>query len=214
MRVIVIIAVLFIQFLALRADGQPVYVDEFGNGEEGYIDPWTFQNKNFDVYLNGTGLLFQNFNKDEEGIRTTEISIDTSRDYELVVKLELKSGGHGYPYGLIWGFRDNSNYNVFEISNEGEYQIRKMIDGVERITQSWTDHPGLHHDQAGDDDFILKVQRSNGLVSFHAGREDLGEKVKELISVQDDFHRGRDFGFIVKGQQQMKVTYMSIEYIN
>lgn len=192
---------------------QPILDDHFERDETSYVDEWTRISPTHDVYLNGSSLIFENFEADYSAIRVRELEFDTAANYEIKALVELNKGGNGNAYGLVWGYIDEHNYNTFEISNYGEYRICRVDQGNRKILAHWTDFEGIAHEQIGDDDFFLEIKRKDGYVTFSLGANDIGEKVKEVTKLQDDFHAGSGIGFTVTGKQQIKASYLTANYL-
>lgn len=192
---------------------QAILNDHFERDDVNYEDEWTRISRTHDVYLNGSSLIFENYEDDYSAVRVRELDFDSTANYQIKALVELNKGGNGNAYGIVWGYVDHNNYNSFEISNFGEYRICKIVSGSRKIIVPWTDYDGIVHEQIGDDDFFLEIERQDGYLNFSLGANDLEEKIKEVTTLQDDFHTGTGVGFTVTGKQQIKASFLTVDYL-
>lgn len=194
--------------------GQEILSDHFERENGEYVDEWSIMSRLSDVYLNGTSLTLQNYQEDYEAVRIRKLQFDSTANYEVVTLVELNDGGSGFGYGLVWGYVDKFNYNTFEINNFGQYRITRVEEGKKNMIKSWTAHKSLEHEQIGDDDFKLRIVKEGELLTFYAMADDIGESMKELVQLHDDFYHGKGIGFIVSGKQRIQAKYLEVAYVD
>ena len=69
-------------------------------------------------------------NKDETTSRFSYVTLDQNSDYSIESMIQNKSGKGNEGYGVIFGFKDWSNYYQFLISEYGSYIILGQFEGI------------------------------------------------------------------------------------
>jgi hypothetical protein len=62
-------------------------------------------------------------------------------DFDLRVEATAVSGPLNNGYGVLFRYRDASNYYAFLVSSDGFYRLSRVVAGSERILSEWVDTP-------------------------------------------------------------------------
>ena len=78
-------------------------------------------------------------------------------DFDLQVQARAVGGPLNNGYGLIFRLQDKGNtaftddsYYLFLISSDGYYQVRRVLDGVERVLSTWIPSPVIQQGVNGE----------------------------------------------------------------
>ncbi len=86
--------------------------------------------------IRDNGYFFEN--KVDKSLMTwISVSLDKTRDFTIESKIAKFIGHNEYPYGIIWGVKDQSNYYSFGINSKGLYTIYKLENGEVKDISGW-----------------------------------------------------------------------------
>jgi hypothetical protein len=91
-------------------------------------------------------------------------AISVPRDFILEVEATQVSGPDDNGYGVIFGYKDEYNYNYFLISGDGYYQIARLANGV------WSDDIWMKSDaihKGNNDTNLIKITSHEGKILFY-----------------------------------------------
>ena len=137
------------KILALYKKGELVN-NKYIEYDEGRLGALVY-NENFNAHknawvINGDGHVSQitrdnkislSLNKDISVNRTNYISLDQNSSYSIESIVHKKSGKGTEAYGILFGFKDWSNYYSFLISEYGSYTIVGEFEGVKIKLSDW-----------------------------------------------------------------------------
>jgi S1-C subfamily serine protease len=120
--------------------------DEFGNlekvfnetfHEDNNVNSWPLSTneKHSCKILVDTGLQMATYG--EIGVaQAISLPLDINRDFSIDAVVSFKAGDDAYWHGIIWGFKDWSNYLYYYISADGHYKIGHFQNGIENVQSS------------------------------------------------------------------------------
>jgi len=68
--------------------------------------------------------------------QAVSLPLDINRDFSIETTVAFKAGDDAFWHGLIWGFKDWSNYLYYYISADGHYKIGHFQNGIENVQSS------------------------------------------------------------------------------
>ena len=95
-----------------------------------------------------------------------KININPHYDYNIEAVLRQRTGSKKIKYGIVWGYIDNKNYHVFEISSDGSVGIYSKESGEKnQITNKAYD---VTIDKKRNS---LKIEKRNGNLNFYINNQ-------------------------------------------
>jgi S1-C subfamily serine protease/antitoxin component YwqK of YwqJK toxin-antitoxin module len=178
-------------------DNKYIEYDEGGLGALVY-------NENFNAHknawlINGDGHVSQitrdnkvslTLNKDISVNRTNYISLDQNSSYSIESIVHKKSGKGTEAYGILFGFKDWSNYYSFLISEYGSYTIVGEFEGVKIKLSDWKASSAIN---IGNKRNLLKVMKINDEFFFYINGEEVERTKSKSL-------RGNYFGILAGGK--------------
>jgi hypothetical protein len=149
-------------------DGKIIYHEEFSDNRNN----WDYQDKDTDTKIaNGVYVLK---NKTDKGFSDTinSVLIDQDQDFQIETSLTKTDGTGNNLYGLIWGYKNLSNFYVFGISASGSYTYLKHVDSKWETVIDWSGSSFIKKGNAGN---RLVVSKSGSQLQFFIN----GHKVDE-----------------------------------
>lgn len=96
------------------------------------------------------------------GLRsTTYHPIVYENSFSIATTLEESRVSGNATYGMIWGFKDWSNYSYFLVSTSGKVKIGRYYDGLELVQMDWT---SIAHGLMKRNNF--KIHKIDGLIVY------------------------------------------------
>ena len=176
------------------------FSESFSNNNSG----WTVDDNqyiNFNLY---NGKYYLEHKLEKGGYSSTfSRSIDTSKDFEIVTKIDKISGVTGTSYGLVWG-RSSGNSFRFLITANGYYKIVRTVDGKEQKIISWTKTSIINKGNGSSNN--LKVKKTNNRYSFY---------INGIYVNEADFEPfyGDYIGYVLYNKQKIAIDYLEVKYI-
>ncbi len=134
---------------ALYEDGKLVddkYIeyDENGLGALVYNENFYKNKENWEIKIEGSESRLDKennlslfLNKDQTTSRYNYVTLDQNSDYSIESIMQKKSGKGNEGYGILFGFKDWSNYYQFLISEYGSYIILRKFEGINLNITEW-----------------------------------------------------------------------------
>jgi hypothetical protein len=79
-------------------------------------------------------------------------------DFDLRVKSTATTGPLNNGYGVVFRVQDPDNYYVFFISSDGWYQVRREVDGEEKLLSDWVPSPLVNQGLDASNDIRVVAQ--------------------------------------------------------
>jgi S1-C subfamily serine protease/antitoxin component YwqK of YwqJK toxin-antitoxin module len=177
-------------------DNKYIEYDENGLGALVYNENFRANEEHWKVKLEGNfsqltndGNVSLNLSKDNITTRYNYITLNQNSSYSIESVIQKKSGKGNEGYGIIFGFKDWSNYYQFLISEYGSYIILGKFEGVNIKICEWTKSNAIN---IGNKRNLLKVMKFEDEFIFSIN----GEVVKRPKSKD---LRGNNIGIIAGG---------------
>ena len=139
--------------------------------------------------------------KQEQGVwyfwQSIPIHPDTSFYIESKITPHLNSKQS--VYGLIWGVKDNDNYNAYLINNMGNTSVITCRNGKFSRIKHWTTKGNLQNNQS----HIIGIRQKGGLLHYFLDGE------LTFTSETLPFH-GDLLGFLISGKTAAEIDYLHI----
>ncbi|MHB9142749.1 MAG: trypsin-like peptidase domain-containing protein [Paludibacter sp.] len=115
------------------------------------------------------------------------LPIDISNNFSIESIINFKSGEKNSGQGLIYGFKDWSNYYYYYISANGYYRIGAITDGLNLEFEKWTQSS---HINQNIDRNLIKINKVKDKVYF---------SINGQIVASEDFYsfKGNNIGFFI-----------------
>jgi S1-C subfamily serine protease len=200
-------------YIKYYEDGKVKFKDEFNEGTP--IDKWFTECDEFEkcqkVFLEGfrtkedennwelknvddfkseiianEGLLMKT--KTDKGFaQWIHLPIDISNNFSIETIINFKSGEENSAQGLIYGFKDWSNYYYYSISANGYYRIGAITDGLNLEFEKWTQSSYINQNI---DRNLIKINKVKDKVYF---------SINGQIVASEDFYsfKGNNIGFYI-----------------
>ena len=124
--------------------------------------------------------------------RSEWVTVPREKFDDFVVESDVRPlvGTADGRYGLVFRKVDNDNFYYFRINGDGEYQVRKRVDGGWQAVadMDWTASPSLN---TGSEANLLRIEAIGPVFTFYAN-DDL------LTTVEDESFALGQLGFIVQ----------------
>jgi S1-C subfamily serine protease/antitoxin component YwqK of YwqJK toxin-antitoxin module len=144
-------------------DNKYVEYDENGLGVLVYNENFRANKSTWEVELDGNSSKLNNegnlslyLTADNSVARYNYVTLDQNSSYSIESIIQKKSGKGNEAYGLIFGFKDWSNYYQFLISEYGSYIIMANFEGVNMKLCEWTKSDAIF---VGNKRNLLKVMK-------------------------------------------------------
>jgi hypothetical protein len=142
--------------------------------------------------------------------RCRKYNMHLEDDFAISSKVHLLKGQtknvfkEGKPYGLIWGYSDDENYNFFYLSTSWDYCYGNVTNGIK--TQSeWSSSPHIENKKSND----ISVYVTEGVAHYFLNMN--------VVGSQDIFNLGNGVGISVpegKIKLQVKSIETALFYVN
>ena len=129
-----------------------VYQENFRSNHE----HWEVQTESNQSEVKQDGTLALYVKNDKITSRYNYVTLDQNSDYSIECIIQKKSGKGTEGYGMIFGFKDWSNYFQFLISEYGSYIILGQFEGVNIKLCEWTKSNAIY---TGNKRNLLKVMK-------------------------------------------------------
>ena len=166
---------------------QKIFYENFSNNEN--INEWELVsgNKDFETsIIEEKGLLMES--KTDNGFRETiRIPLNLENDFSIETIINFKGGSKNSGQGLMWGYKDWSNYYYFYISANGYYKIGAKTEGINLEFAKWTESKVLNQNYERN---LIKVLRVKDKMYF---------SINSTVVHSEDFYsfRGNQIGFSI-----------------
>ncbi len=114
----------------------------------------------------------------------------------------LVEGDENYGQGIIWGYKDQTNYFSFKISSDGQYVVTAYNEGSRKnLTDNWVDCVYIKKNNGWNK---LKINKIDDKISFYIN----GHSIETF-----DFYSlgGNQMGFIVGEKRKVKIDYLKVK---
>ncbi len=163
-----------------------VYNEDFSANKES----WEAEIEGSASQLNQDGNVSLFINNDNITSRYNYVTLEQNSSYSIESIIQKKSGKGTEGYGIIFGFKDWSNYYQFLISEYGSYIILGEFEGVNIKMCEWTKSSAIN---VGNQRNLLKVMKFDDEFIFSINGEVIERpKSKDL--------RGNNIGIIAGGR--------------
>jgi hypothetical protein len=130
-------------------------------------------------------------------------NVDTTRDFRISVQIKKVDGIQNNGFGLIYGRNDSDNQNMFFISANGSYVIKKVENGATTYLKNWTSSSHIKNGNGSVN--YLKVEKEGSKLNYYIN--------SNLVhSTYTYKFYGDRVGFIVYGKQKVAIGYLSMAY--
>ncbi len=164
------------------------FAEDFSNAS---LDWRTGEGEYSDKAIDGGEYLFVL----KEPDRSEWVTVPREKFDDFVVESDVRAlaGTADSRYGLIFRKVDNDNFYYFRINGDGQYQVRKRVDGAWQAVEEmdWTSSPALNTGSATN---RLRIEAVGPNFTFYANDE-------RLTSVEDDSFALGQLGFIVQSTE-------------
>ncbi len=136
--------------------------------------------------IEGEGLLMKT--KTDKGYaQLIHLPIDIANNFSIETIIYFKSGEKNSAHGIVYGFKDWSNYYYFYISANGYYRIGAVIEGLQLEYSKWTQSNTINQNLERN---LLKVSKVKDKVYF---------SINGQILASEDFYafKGNRIGFYI-----------------
>ncbi len=190
-----------LSFLSGSRDKVRIFSDEFNDN----INQWPLDSsENAAFEMKGGAYSFEYFNENGWWGIYKEIPMDAGRDFEIEAKIKKISGIQNNGYGIIWGRLDNNNQFEFQISSNGYYKIKKIVDGNVVDIRPWTLSGAVNQGARAEN--RLNVVKMGGKVRYHINNA-------EVYATNSEPLRGNNFGFLIYQKQRIAMDYLHLSYL-
>ena len=134
--------------------------------------------------------------------RIIPYKINTTGNFTIETKFMLLNGDEDSGQGIIWGYKDKTNYFNFRISSDGQYVITVYDKGSRKdLTNNWEDCVYIKKKYDWNK---LKISKSGSKISFSIN----GHSVETF-----DFYSlgGNQIGFIVGQERKIKIDNLKVK---
>ena len=144
-------------------------------------------NENFKSEILANQGLLMKTNTDKGFAQWIHLPIDISNNFSIETIVNIKNGDKNSAQGLIYGFKDWSNYYYFYISGNGYYRIGAVNEGLNLEFEKWTQSSRINQNF---DRNLIKVNKVNDKVYF---------SINGQIIANKDFYTftGNNVGFYI-----------------
>ena len=132
------------------------------------------------------GLLMKT--KTEKGYaQWIHLPIDISNNFSIETIINFKSGDKNSAQGVIYGFKDWSNYYYFYITATGYYRIGAVTEGLNLEYEKWTQSKNINQNYERN---LIKINKIKDKVYF---------SINGQIIASEDFYafKGNNIGFYI-----------------
>ncbi len=137
------------------------------------------------------GLLMTN--KSKHGyVEFINSELVSEANFSIETVISFKGGSRSHGHGLIWGFKDWSNYYYFLINASQQYTIGAWIEGMHVIYKDWDDSYSINYGKNNNQLKIVKVDKQ------------IHYLVNGDLIFSNNFHqlRSSNVGFIIGWQKR------------
>jgi len=129
-----------------------------------------------------------------------EININPKYDYTIETTFNQKRGDKNRKYGIVWGYLDNKNHHVFEISSNGSVGIYSKENGKRIKIRNKVYDVTIEKNRNS-----LKIDKSNGNINFYINNQ--------LFHTTDKIynHTG-EIGFKSSSKIRLYVDELNVRY--
>ncbi len=166
---------------------QKIFFDGFATSEDennwGPTDKPEFKSQ----IVSGEGFLMENKKQQSGFAQWIHLPIDISNDFSIETIINFKSGDKNSGQGLIWGFKDWSNYYYFYISANGYFKVGAQSEGLSLEFIKWKQSSYINQNTGRN---LIKVNKVNDKVYYSINGQIVGS---------EDFYtfRGNNIGFSI-----------------
>jgi hypothetical protein len=180
--------------------GDVVFYDDFSNNSNN----WSETKDETVSYSFYNGKYYLDHKREKKGWLTHIYKdFDSTRDFEIATKLEHVSGDTNSPFGLLWGKKDTSYFQIL-ITATGYYKITKIVNNnIEEIV-NWVKSTALNLGSGKEN--IIKVTKEGDFYKFY-----INDNYLTRIDFEPFF--GSEIGFCVYYKQKFSADYLSVKYL-
>jgi len=149
--------------------------------------------------ISGQGLLMKKNTKNSFN-SLIKLPIDISRNFSIETIINFKKGDKDNGQGLVYGFKDWSNYDYFYLSANGYYRIGRLSDGMILEKAQWVPSIYINKNLARN---TIQINRINNKVFYSINRQ---------IVSDDDFYalQGSNIGFAIHGKKEVVFERLTV----
>jgi ribosomal protein L21E len=131
------------------------------------------------------------------------VVIDTNKDFIISTKMNHVSGITNHGYGLVFGRDATGNFQYFQISADGHFQVGGLKNKQWRTVKNWTKSK---HILTGNNTNTLQMEKRGDIVNFYIN----GYFVHKM---NFQTFAGNYLGFIVNRKQKVGVSNLTVMYL-
>lgn len=156
------------------------------------------------------GYIIRSFT-DNGSFITKETDLDYSGNFSISADVQQVKGKDGYGYGLLFGFKDWSNYYEFEITDNGYCQIIHVDQGIS-TSAGWARNANI---PGKEFPCRLKIVKVNDWIGFYL--EEPGDGLSNIFTnpsfvnmIRADAFAGKKIGFVTNGNISAKFDNFTV----
>ncbi len=150
--------------------------------------------------VDGGSYIMNNLSEDNWWYYSIPSSLDPSQDYTIEAEFVLQEGVDNAWFGLVWNLYDSKNYNVFVISNNGQFNFYKDEEG--KVKSFSDDQPSSAIAPLGKPN-KLEIKKTTHETDFYIN----GTKVYSIPYVK---YFGNEIGFMLGKKQKTICNYIEV----
>lgn len=141
---------------------------QYSFGQDRYVDfKESFTNNSKNWNLNSKSKIEKGYLVLQQSIGPFQrIDINPKYDYTIETILNQKTGDKNIKYGIVWGYTDNKNYHVFEISSDGSVRLYSNRNGRKNQIRNKVYDVTIEKNRNS-----LKIHKSNGNINFYINNQ-------------------------------------------
>lgn len=129
--------------------------------------------------------------------------INTSKDFELEIKIDKISGALNEPYGLAFGGKGNSNLQ-FLLASSGYYKVSRQVKGKFEDIIKWTKNANVQYGNQKSN--TLKVKKEGDYYKFY-----VNDKYVNEIDFEPFY--GNELGIFFQKNQELAIDFIRYKYV-
>lgn len=103
---------------------------------------------------------------------TRQVAIDQKGDFSIECNTSKVSGIEDYGYGLVWGLKDNANFQFFALFGSGGYRYEKVVKGAWTTVIDYTESAVVNRSNAAN---RIRIRKKGDTLGFYVNNVYLNE---------------------------------------
>ncbi|MFK8060867.1 MAG: hypothetical protein AB8B78_12345 [Polaribacter sp.] len=181
-----------------KLKGDLLFSDNFDSGN---ANSWLERNDDMTRFRLSNGKYYIQHKRKEKGYSTNiNKYFDSSKDFEIVTKIDKISGVTNNAYGLMWGLEGGNSFR-FYIASSGYYKIARTKDGNEEVIVKWTKTSSVNQNNGASN--ILGVKKEGDYYKFYINN-------RYITKTDYESFFGNRIGYVVFNNQEIAVDYLKV----